>query len=163
MNEHRIHQIFELSVLLKGAHAVIECIGGLALALMPPGTIAALVNTWTQDELVEEPNDLVASHLLAWAQDLSVATQHFYAFYLLSHGVVKVLLVIGLLRGKLWSYPASLVALVLFIAYQIYRFSYTHSPGLIALTLFDLVMLWLIWHEWRVVRLHRTAGRLGAS
>ena len=52
--------------------------------------------------------------------------------------MVKVLLVLGLLRGKLWSYPASLVALVLFIAYQIYRFSYTHSPGLIALTVFDL-------------------------
>jgi uncharacterized membrane protein len=154
MNERRIHQIFELGVLLKGAHAVIECVGGIALALIPPGTIVALVNTWTQDELIEDPKDLVASHLLGWVQHLSVATQHFYAFYLLSHGVVKVLLVAGLLRGKLWSYPASLVAMVLFIAYQLYRFSYTHSPGLIALTVFDLVMIWLIWHEWRVVRHH---------
>jgi len=157
MNERRIHQVFELSVLLKGAHAVIECIGGVVLALMPPGTIAALVNTWTQDELIEDPNDRIAAHLLAWAQDISVATQHFYAFYLLSHGVVKVLLVVGLLRGKLWSYPASLVALVLFIAYQLYRFSFTHSPGLIALTVFDVVMMWLIWHEWRVVRRHLPA------
>jgi len=161
MNERSIHQVFELGVLLKGAHAVIECIGGLALALIAPGTIAALVNTWTQDELIEDPNDRIASHLLAWAQDFSVATQHFYAFYLLSHGVVKVLLVVGLLRGKLWSYPASLVALIVFIAYQLYRFSYTHSAGLIALTLFDLVMIWLIWHEWRVVRLHHPARHRG--
>jgi len=144
-------------VLLKGAHAVIECIGGIALALIPPGAIAALVNTWTQDELIEDPTDRIASHLLTWAQSMSVATQHFYAFYLLSNGVVKVLLVVGLLRGKLWSYPASLVALALFIAYQIYRFSHTHSPGLIALTVFDIVMMWLIWHEWRVVRRHVAA------
>ena len=157
MNEHRIHQVFELSVLLKGAHAVIECVGGVALAVIPPGTIAALVNTWTQEELIDDPKDLVASHLLAWAQELSVATQHFYAFYLLSHGVMKVLLVAGLLRGKLWSYPASLVAMLLFIAYQLYRFSYTHSPGLIALTVFDIAVIWLIWHEWRVVRHHLAA------
>jgi uncharacterized membrane protein len=161
MNERRIHRIFELGVLLKGAHAAIECVGGVALALMPPGTIAAVVNTWTQDELVEDPNDVIATHLLAWAQHISVATQQFYAFYLLSHGVVKVLLVIGLLRGKLWSYPASIVALVVFIAYQLYRFTATHSAGLIALTVFDIAMIWLIWHEWRIVRQHHPAARLG--
>lgn len=162
MNERRIHQIFELGVLLKGAHAAIECIGGLALAIIAPGTIAALVNTWTQDELIEEPNDFIATHLLAWAQGFSVATQHFYAFYLLSHGVVKLLLVVGLLRDKLWSYPWSLVALALFIAYQVYRFTYTHSAGLVALTVFDLVMMWLIWHEWRLRLHHRSAAALAA-
>ena len=34
MNEGRVHQIFEISVLLKGAHALIECIGGLALTFV---------------------------------------------------------------------------------------------------------------------------------
>ena len=43
MNERRIHQIFQISVLLKGAHAVIECVGGLALALVSTKTIVALV------------------------------------------------------------------------------------------------------------------------
>src|SRR5712691_2225029 len=47
MNECRIHQIFQISVLLKGAHAVIECIGGLTLALVSTNTIAALVNAIT--------------------------------------------------------------------------------------------------------------------
>jgi uncharacterized membrane protein len=78
----------------------------------------------------------------------------------LSHGVVKLLLVVGLLRGKLWSYPASLVAMALFIAYQLYRFSITHGLGLIALTVFDIAMIWLIWHEWRVVRRHHPSRRL---
>lgn len=157
MNERRIHQIFELGVLLKGAHAAIECVGGIALALMPPGTIAALVNTWTQDELVEDPNDFIATHLLAWAQHVSVATQQFYAFYLLSHGLIKLALVVGLLRGKLWSYPASLAALGLFMVYQIYRYSYTHSFGLLVLTVFDAAVMVLIWHEWKIVRQHRPA------
>ncbi len=39
MNEQRIHRIFEVSVLLKGAHALIECIGGFALAVASTASI----------------------------------------------------------------------------------------------------------------------------
>jgi uncharacterized membrane protein len=154
MNERRVHQIFEVSVLLKGAHALIECIGGLTLAVVSTGAIAALVNTLTQEELIEDPNDFVAMHLLVLAQNFSVSSQHFYAFYLLSHGVVKIFLVIGLLKNKLWSYPASLAVMSLFIAYQLYRFFYTRSLGLIVLTVFDLIVMVLIWHEYRLLRRH---------
>jgi uncharacterized membrane protein len=120
MNEHRIHQIFEAGILLKGAHALIECLGGITLALVSTGSIANFVNAITQEELIEDPNDFIATHLLAMAQHFSVNSKNFYAFYLLSHGVVKLLLVVGLLKNKLWSYPASLVVLGLFITYQLY-------------------------------------------
>ena len=154
MNERRVHQVFLLSILLKGAHAVIECAGGLALALVSTDTIANLVDRFTQEELIEDPNDILATHLLGWAQDFSVASKQFYAFYLLSHGVVKLLLVVGLLKGKLRSYPASLIVFGLFIVYQLYRFSYTHGAGLIALTVLDVVVMFLIWHEYNLVRRH---------
>jgi uncharacterized membrane protein len=154
MKEARIHQIFEVSILLKGAHALIECLGGIALALVSTRAIVGAVNWLTQEELVEDANDLVATHLLAWAQGFSVSSKSFYAFYLLSHGIVKLFLVIGLLKGKLWAYPASLVVLSLFIAYQLYRFSYTHGVGLIVLTVFDLFVMALVWHEYRLVRRH---------
>ena len=152
MNERRIHQIFRLSILLKGAHALIECAGGLALALVSTRTIVDLVNWFTQEELVEEPQDFVAAHLLSWAQSFSVQTEHFYAFYLLSHGVVKLSLVAGLLHNRLWAYPASLVVMGLFIVYQLYRYSRSGGAGLIVLTVFDLFVIALIWHEYRLVR-----------
>ena len=154
MNERRIHEIFQLSVLLKGAHAGVECAGGIALALISTSTMVNLVNALTQDELIKDPQDFVATHLRAAAENFSVSTQHFYAFYLLSHGFVKLLLVIGLLKNKLWSYPASLIVLGLFIVYQVYRFTNTHGTGLIVLTVFDLVVMVLVWHEYRLVRRH---------
>jgi uncharacterized membrane protein len=157
VDERRIHQIFEVSVLLKGAHALIECIGGLALAFVSTGSITSLVNVLTQEELIEDPNDFVGTRLLSVAQNFTVSTQHFYAFYLLSHGIIKVLLVIGLLRSKLWAYPVSLVVIGLFIVYQLYRFSYTHGFGLIVLTVFDVIVMGLIWHEYRLVRRHLTS------
>ena len=154
MNERRIHQIFRISILLKGAHALSECAGGIALALVSTRTIVDLVNWFTQDELVEDPKDFVATHLLSWAQGFSVQTEHFYAFYLLSHGVVKLLLIAGLLRERLWAYPASLVVMGLFIVYQLYRYEQMGGIGLIVLTLFDLFVIALIWHEYRLVRRH---------
>lgn len=157
VDERRIHQIFEVSVWLKGAHALIECLGGVLLYFVTTSAIASWVNAVTQEELIEDPNDFIAGHLSHMAGQFSVASKEFYAFYLLSHGLIKLLLVAGLLRGKLWSYPASLVALGAFMIYQVYRWSYTHSAGLLILTVFDAVVVVLIWHEWSVMRRHRPA------
>jgi uncharacterized membrane protein len=95
MNEHRIHQIFQVGAPLKGARAAIECVRGIGLAVVSTSTVANLIKALTQEELLEEPKDFVATHLLAAAQNFSVETKHFYAFYLLSHGIVKLLLFIG--------------------------------------------------------------------
>ena len=154
MNERRIHQLFTISVLIKGAHALIECIGGIALAVISTRAIVGFVDALTHEELLEDPNDFIATHLLRLAEGFTVSTQRFYAFYLLSHGIVKVFLVVGLLRRKLWAYPLSLVVLGLFIAYQVYRFSYTHGVGLIVLSIFDVIVMGLIWHEYRLLRRH---------
>src|ERR1700719_3445555 len=91
---------------------------------------------------------ILSRRMLNMAQKSSVDTKNFYAFYLLSHGIVKLASVVGLLINQLWSYPASLVVLTLFIIYQIYRFYDTQSLGLIVLTVFDLFVMVLIWHEY---------------
>ena len=140
MQEKRIHQVFVVSVLAKGAHALIEIAGGLALYLFSAGAIAR----WL-DEI--DRNGWLARHFPA-------SEQHFYAFYLLSHGLVKSVLVFGLLREKLWAYPASFAVFGAFIAYQLYRYSYTHETALILLTVFDLFVIALAWHEYRLLRKH---------
>jgi uncharacterized membrane protein len=140
MHEKRIHRIFVISVLFKGAHALIEIAGGLALYLVSAAAIAA----WL-DEI--DPHNWVERHF-------PFSEQHFYAFYLLSHGLVKSVLVFGLLREKLWAYPASFVVFGAFIAYQLYRYSYTHEVALIALSIFDLFVIYLAVHEYRLLRKH---------
>ena len=156
VNERRIHWLFRVSVLLKGAHALAECIGGLALALVSTSAITGLVRGLTQEELIEDPNDLVAGYLLRLAQNMTLSTQRFYAVYLLGHGVVKAFLVIGLLRNRLWAYPVSLIVFGLFIVYQVYRYSYTRGAGLMAITVLDVIVMALIWHEYRMVSRHAT-------
>ena len=154
MQEKRIHQIFVVSVLFKGIHALIEIAGGIALYLISTATIISAINRWSYDELVEDKNDWIATHLLQFAQTFSVAEHHFYAFYLLSHGIIKSALVIGLLRERLWAYPASFAVFGAFIAYQLYRFSFTGDVGLILLSIFDAFVIVLAVHEYRLLRKH---------
>jgi uncharacterized membrane protein len=141
VQEKRIHQLFVAGVLAKGVHAVAEVAGGLALYLLSADTIARWLDRIDR-------NDALARHFPA-------SEQHFYAFYLLSHGLLKSVIVAGLLREKLWAYPASFLVFGLFIAYQLYRYSFTHDPALIALSIFDLVVIALAVHEYRLLRKHR--------
>ncbi len=43
---------------------------------------------------------MIAGYLSQAASHFSIASKEFYAFYLLSHGLIKLLLVVGLLRGS---------------------------------------------------------------
>jgi uncharacterized membrane protein len=145
--------LFQVSVWLKGLHASLEIVGGVALLVISPGFVIRVVALLTQDELAEDPHDLIANYLLSAATHLSVSSKQFMAFYLLAHGAPKLLLVAALLKHKLWAYPVAMMAFGAFILYQLYRFTFTHSIGLIALSLFDLVVIWLIWLEYRALRL----------
>ena len=152
MQEKRIHQVFVASVLFKGFHALVEIVGGIALYLISTDTIVRTINAWSYDELIEDKNDWIANHLLQFAGTFSVQEHHFYAFYLLSHGLIKAVLVVGLLRQKLWAYPASFAVFGAFIAYQLYRYSFTHDIALIALSIFDAFVIYLAVHEYRLLR-----------
>lgn len=148
--EWRIYQLFEVSVVLKGLNALVELILGTLLLFT---NVLDVVQALAQNELLEDPNDFFATHLQNLTGSISPQTQMFAALYLLSHGLIKGVLVIGLLRNKLWAYPASLAVLALFVAYQVIKFFQHYSVALALLTLFDLVVMSLIYHEYRRIGL----------
>jgi uncharacterized membrane protein len=152
VQEKNIHAVFKASVLIKGVNALLECIGGIAVALARADEVAAWVARMAQTYLVEGTHGFVASHVIDWAQSVSIQTQHFIAFYLLSHGLIKLVIVVGLFKEQRWSYPLALVAFTGFIVYQLYRYSYTHGVGLLVLTAFDLFLIALVWHEYKLIR-----------
>jgi uncharacterized membrane protein len=142
--QHRLHQLFIVSVIVKGLHAAIELIGGVALYLFSTDAIVA----WLWE--AGRSSDLIAR----FAHGFSRPEHEFYAFYLVSHGVVNGAIVAGLLLRKRWSYHATFVVLTLFIAYQLYRYSYTHDIGLIAISIIDLIVMALAWNEYRLFKRH---------
>ncbi len=152
---------FRVGIALKGLNAALEIVGGVALAAVSPAFILRTVALLTQAELAENPHDFVANYFLQASSHLSLSAQRFAAVYLLSHGVIKIGLVWALLRHKLWAYPLSIIVFGAFIVYQVYRFTFTHAPGLIALSLFDLVVIGLIYLELRALKQGRARVQTG--
>ena len=148
----KLHRLFEIGIIIKGVDGVLEILGGVLFLFVSPRTLNSIVIFLTAHELSEDPHDLVARWLRHAVENLSSDTKLFASVYLLIHGLIKVFLVAGLLRGKLWAYPTALGVLGTFILYQLYRFTHTHSLALLAFTVFDIVIVFLVWREYRVQR-----------
>jgi uncharacterized membrane protein len=144
---------FEVGIVAKGLDGIVEVVAGLLLLLVTPATINHIVIVITRRELSQDPDDVIATHLLRLTSGLTGSAVRFAAAYLLLHGVVKVVLVVALLRTKLWAYPWMIGFLVVFIVYQLCRIALDPAAWLIALTIFDAAVAWLTWREWRKQRL----------
>jgi uncharacterized membrane protein len=144
-----LHRVFTLGIWLKGFDGLLELIGGVLLRVTSPVTLSRLVVSLTQHELIEDPQDWLATIIRQTAKQLSLNTQLFASIYLIAHGLLKLLIAVGLWREYRWAYPLAIAALSLFIAYQLYRLSYGFSVGLLVLTLFDIVIVGLTWREYR--------------
>ena len=152
LSETSIRRFFRISLVLKGAFSVLEFVGGLLAYFISQQFLLNFVTAVTQEELTEDPRDFIAHYLVESAGQLSVSSQHFAALYLISHGIIKSWLIVGLLRNKLWYYPIAIVVFILFVAYQIFRFQITHSIWLPAITAVDAVVIVLTWHEYWYLR-----------
>ncbi len=155
-----IRRVFRIGLILKAIDSVIEMAGGAALYLIPSGLIVGLANWLTRSELLEDPRDFLANMIMHSAQALSVPQKSAAAMYLFSHGAIKLFLVVMVLRDRAaWAYPAFMVALVLLIAYQSYQIALAFSLWLAALTVLDVVVLVLTWHEYGLHRRVKEASR----
>ena len=150
-----LDKTFDVLLILKGLDGLLELVGGIVLIVVSPETINHFAYWLTQHELAEDPHDFIANHLLKLTSNLH-NTQLFGAIYLLTHGLVKLIIVIGLLRREHWAYYVAFVFLGGFVVYQIYRMTYAPSLGLALLTVFDIVIIWLTWREYRRMRARRT-------
>jgi uncharacterized membrane protein len=143
---------FTLAVWFKGLDGLLEVIGGCVLLSVGPDYVLRVVECLTQDEIVEDPHDYLANALLRAAAHLSVVTEHFVALYLLINGLVKLGLVWALLERVLVAYPLAIAIFGALGAYQLYRYTLTHAPGLLVLSAVDAVVIAFVFLEYRALR-----------
>lgn len=149
--EKYFRRAFDAGVILKGIDGVLETVGSFVLFFASPAQLTALVSFFTAQELIEDPKDAIANALSHFFQNFTGPTKYFGALYLLTHGIVKIVLVAGLLRNRLWAYPAAIAVFTFFAVYQLYYLTVQYSIGLTALTVLDVVVILLTWHEYRYV------------
>ncbi|MDX6320150.1 MAG: hypothetical protein QOF52_8 [Propionibacteriaceae bacterium] len=150
-------RVFEIGIIGKGLNGVAELVGGMLLLFLSPDRIHRIAVTLTQAELSEDPRDFIATYILHTANGLTGNSVLFGAVYLLAHGLVKVSLVVAILMNKIWAYPWLIAVLILFIVYQTYQIALNPTAALIALTVFDLIIVALTRREYRQQRQRRKA------
>ncbi len=72
---------------------------------------------------------------------------YFLISYLIFWGVIDIILSISLLKHRLWAFPVSVYLITLFIIYEMFRFTHTHSLVLAYIIVFDFFLIWLIRRE----------------
>ncbi|HEX5448062.1 MAG TPA: DUF2127 domain-containing protein, partial [Candidatus Saccharimonadales bacterium] len=140
---------FRISLWGKFIDGLLETAGGILLLAISPDQINHLARWLTEGELSENPHDWVANHILNTAHHLTGASLAFGAAYLLSHGLVKIVLVVEVIRDHLWAYKGLIGVTALFVVYQTYRMVVKFSVSMLLLTLFDLLIIYLTQKEYR--------------
>jgi tRNA(Ile)-lysidine synthase len=149
---------FRIGLYIKGIDGLFECLGGILLLLIKQSQLDALARTLTEGQLSRNPNDFIANHILKSVHALTGASLIFASLYLLSHGVVKLVLVVEVLREKLWAYVALIYVTAGFVVYQLYRITLVKfSISLTLLTVFDLLIIYLAHKEYGRQKEHMAA------
>ncbi len=110
-----------------------------------------------QHDLPFDRHEFVTNPLFQATQHLATA-RHFISVYLVLHGLIKAVLVTALWFDALWAYPLTIAVFSVFSGYQLYRlyrFTHTHSLALILFTVFDVLIIYLTWREYRDQKLSR--------
>ncbi len=152
-----LHRLFTATLAVKGSLAGIEAAVGAWLWVSvqypaaPDLPVEGSINWLNRYELTQDPQDPIVKTLAEQAQNLAMPTDNFYYFYLVMHGLLKLVMVILLARRVHWAYPAAMAVLALFVTYQFYEFSHSHSFYLLLLCGFDTFMIWLVGREYRLL------------
>ena len=147
--ERDILWAFDLALIVKAIDGALEVIAALLVLYVPPAFVIRLAEFATGGELSQDPGDFIATSIRNAAQAFAVHTHYLLALYLALHGIIKVLLVIGIFAKKKIAYPLFMIALALFGAYEAYRGFVLHELLLQALAVFDMALLVLTSYEYR--------------
>jgi uncharacterized membrane protein len=154
LTEENYRSLFKATVIMKGLFALGELLLGLALAFFSYDSLRRAVIALTGDELTERPLDFLWHYAAQGLHGFIATPQAVWAFIFTSHGVIKLIVVIALLKEKMWAYPVGVVVFGFFIAYQFFQMMQTPSAALFLVTILDIFVVGFIIHEWRWRRRH---------
>lgn len=141
--------MYVVGVVVKGLDAVLELVAGIPLLLITHVQLVSFVQAITAGELAEDPHDFLANLYLHEAAHISSSGMLLGAIYLIVHGAVKLVVVIGLIRGSKRAYLWAVIAISALLAGQIVDLVVAFSTGVLLLSIMDAVIIGLLVREWR--------------
>ena len=142
------HGFFELGIFVKSITGLVEILSGTLLLSVGPNVLHNILMRLAGGEAGEVPQDFFFVYSSQYIQHLTTATKNFAGIYILAHGLLNLILIIGLIKQKTQAYLIAVGVLISFMLYQIFRIAQNHSLILTVLTVFDVFFVYVIWHEY---------------
>jgi len=101
VRERNIFVTYEIALLLKASQAFLEVVAGILFYAISTTAITTFILFIAHGELAESPNGIVSNFLIQSAHQLSVSGKFFIGFYLLIHGIIKLVLIFWIVRKKI--------------------------------------------------------------
>ncbi len=152
--ERFFYRFFRLSLWIKLLVGIGEFLSAAVLFFTPSGWWTLAAQKIASSEIFQDTDIITNQQVLHEGNVLSHQTQWFATAYLLVHALTKIVLVWAVLKNKLWAYPWMLGILIVFTAYQIFDIATGGSPVMVALTIFDVFIIFLTLHEWKRAKAH---------
>jgi uncharacterized membrane protein len=147
-DKNTVHKVFKTLTILKGIHAIIEILLGITLLILSKEFISNIIVAFVEGRLAGDPNFFIAQYITQFGIDLSLGVKLFLSFYFVSHGVVNLSLVYGIIKKPFWAYPLSIILFIGFIIYQSYSYFILPSAWLLFLIIFDILFIGLVFYEY---------------
>ena len=145
--------LFRVAMLAKGIDGAVELVVALVLFVLPRADVPRLIGDAVIHDLLGPPDGALARHFVAGTAEFASGNRTFVLAYLVLHAVVKLALVVALLRRWRPAYPVAAAVLVLFVVYEVYRANLTGSHVVMVLAALDVVVVALVWREYRIMKL----------
>jgi uncharacterized membrane protein len=144
-----LHESFRAGITIKGIDGILEALGGVILWFVRPDALNKIALKFLEFDLPFDRHEFILTHLYRATELLANGSKHFASLYLLTHGLIKAALVTALWFDALWAYPFTIFVFSMFCVYQVHRFLYTHSIAMLLITIFDMLIIYLTWREYR--------------
>jgi uncharacterized membrane protein len=151
--------LLRVGLILKAIDALLEVAGGVML--FRPHDFSRWVVLLFQHDLIRRH---AHPHTVAVLQNH--ATRAIYgaslaaALYLIAHGIIKVIFIVGVFKQKRWGYIGLIAVLLIFTAIElIHAFIAGGGVAIFLFALFDAFLAYLVWAEFRKEQPSKTGSK----
>lgn len=141
--------LFHLSMWWRILYGLLRLVLGFAFLRLIGQPLTDFVYTLMSHEISGKAGDAVLEELYRLSEMGDFTITYFIALYFIFWGTVDIVLSLCLLRRIVIVFPITMVFIVLFIIYGIFRFTHTHSLILASIIILDVGILYLINNEYK--------------
>lgn len=149
LSREHFKRLFDVTLIIKAIAAVIDLVAAAVIFTTGSELVVRFFAKVTTLMTDFEGDGVISQYMSLQPGMISTFDIWFITGYLAFHGILNLILVEGIWFRRQWAYTKAMRILLFFFAYQCLRLMFIWSYWLFVITLYDLVVILLLYNEYR--------------